>query len=176
MLSRKNTCFFILLILLLAGPAAFCQPFAKDPKRGTIHVKKKSQKHYYINRENSLYKPAKLRTFTVRAYGCTIRESFPEGYTSEIYPLVFNDRGLLMVDAKRNYIPNEILGYSYEIFKGNIGYGLAVIKNGDGGDMIIKLRRLPKGSCLWVKGLYYKDKAGKIHYNKIGEFKIEKLS
>lgn len=166
---------FFLFLLLIFSPTAFSQNYSPDNYRGTIKVKKIIPNKYIISAETSLKRFPEMRTFRVRGYNYNFKEYFPKEYDSELFPLVFNYSGLILVNENKQEVGAEIISFEYDIVKSNviIHKGLAV--QGNLNHSIKTISKMMVGSCVWIKNLSYKDKNGVVHNNKIGEFKIEKI-
>jgi hypothetical protein len=159
---------FFLILLFYVVPIVAQTPASRE-KWGTIKVKKiRSDKT--LPKLVAKKKPG-IRVFRVRYNGIDYKITFPTAYQSGLFPLLFNNQGLILSDENKQWSDNIILGYNYEI---SIGDAIQT-----GGSVIIKnvtdalIRNLSLGQFLWIKGLYYSDSKGIIHRNEIGEFKIE---
>ncbi|HLC82337.1 MAG TPA: hypothetical protein VJI69_00810 [Bacteroidia bacterium] len=172
-MNRFST--FFLFFLLILSATTFSQNYSADNYRGTIRIKKIIPNKYIISAETSLKRIPEMRTFRVRGYNYNFKEYFPKEYDSELFPLVFNYTGLILVNENKQEVGAEIISFEYDIVKSNviIHRGLAV--QGNLNHSIKTISKMMVGSCVWIKNLTYKDKNGVIHNNKIGEFKIEKV-
>lgn len=165
----------ILLFTLTNNDPAFSQDKIKNETRGTIRVKKAGPTKYFISAKTSLKEFPPVRVFRVRGFNFNFNEYFPRDYDSELFPLVFNYRGLILTNEKREYSSCEIISFEYEIFKSNVLYMSGTATQSDLSFPIRKISEMMTGSCIWIKNLSYKDKDGKLHKNEIGEFRIEKV-
>lgn len=166
--------FFLFLLLIFSTPA-FSQNNSVDTYRGTIKVKKIIPNKYIISAATSLKRIPEMRTFRVRGYNYNFKEYFPKEYDSELFPLVFNYSGLILVNENKQEVGSEIISFEYDIVKSNIIIHKGLAVQGNLNHSIKTISKMVVGSCVWIKNLTYKDKNGVIHKNKIGEFKIEKV-
>jgi len=92
---------------------------SKSTYWGTIKVKKTKT----LSSIPKLIRKKKsgIRVFRVRYNGSEFKETFPETYKSDLFPLVFNNRGLILTDENKQWSDNTISGYDFEIFVGNAG-------------------------------------------------------
>ena len=169
--------FFLILLLFcfICPHAGSAQDKIKDPKRGTIRIKKSGPTVYYINSKNSIKNKPTVRVFLIRGRNVNYKESFPKQYTSELFPLVFGNGTIILADKDRLIIRGTtILSYDYEVYKANV----QIFKrkaNGYVNQALQELSQYGLGSFVWIRNLSYKDKNGVIHKNEIGEFKIQKF-
>ncbi|MGQ0827526.1 MAG: hypothetical protein ACT4ON_03920 [Bacteroidota bacterium] len=159
----------LLFFLMINFTLTFAQSY--DEKRGTIRIRKvKTNK---ILPTHATIKKPEPRIFIMRSNSLTYKETFPKGYRSELFPLVFNGGGLILADANKQWSSNTIIGYNYEIFVGNATAGKITASSWAMNSII---RGLALNQYLWISGLYYSDSKGNIHFNEIGEFKVERLN
>lgn len=163
---------YFLLIFLFYFSSLSAQIPALHANWGTIKVKK--NKTDKTLPKLIAKKKIGVRVFRVRYNGIDYKITFPEAYQSGLFPLLFNNQGLILTDENKQWSDNTIIGYSYEISIGDaIQTGEPVTINNIR-DYLIK--SLSLGQFLWIKGLYYSDSKGIIHRNEIGEFKIERVN
>lgn len=113
-----------------------------------------------------------IRIFFGRFNGSNYKITFPKSYQAELFPLVFNGRGLILTDENKTWTDNKIIDYNYEIAVGN-----AMGKRSSATEWDINriIAGLPVGQYLWISGLNFSDSTGIIHNSEIGEFKVERL-
>ena len=166
---------FFLFLLLIFSTTAFSQNYSSENYRGTIKIKKIIPNKYIISAETSLKRIPEMRTFRVRGYNYNFNEYFPREYDSELFPLVFNWSGLILVNENKQEVGAEIISFEYDIVKSSVMIYSGFAQQGNLNYSIRAISKMMVGSCVWIKNLIYKDKNGVIHNNKIGEFKIEKV-
>ncbi len=171
---NRFSAFLLFLFLILSG-SAFSQNYSEKNYRGTIKVKKIIPNKYIISAETSLKSFPAARTFRVRGYNYNFKEYFPKEYNSELFPLVFNYTGLILVNENKQEVGAEIISFEYDIVKSNVIIHKGFAEQGNLNHSIKTISKMMVGSCVWIKNLTYKDKNGVLHNNKIGEFKIEKV-
>jgi hypothetical protein len=162
--------FFLLNVTLLSAQGA-----SVVSHRGTIHLRKDKVKTVVLDKR---YKVSKVspykKTFRVRFYGYNYVEYFPNGYESDLYPIVFNRIGIFLADENRKFTTDRIYSFEYEVYKSNT---LAAKGTGDmaSSEMFRLLSVFPHGSCAWIKNLIFVDEEGNVHKSEIGEFCIVKV-
>lgn len=92
---------FLLFLLLFFSATAFSQNYSAENCRGTIKIKKIIPNKYIISAETSLKRIPETRTFRVRGFDYNFNEYFPKEYDSELFPLVFNYMGLILVNENK---------------------------------------------------------------------------
>ena len=160
----------LLLILIFGFTVLGAQPNPDNEFRGTIKVKRVKEK---IFPHLVAKKKSEIRVFFGSFGGYTYKITFPKSYQADLFPLMFNSRGLVLADENKLWSDNTIIGYNYEISIGN-----AVGKKGSTAIWNINslISNLPFGQFMWITGLYYSDLNGTLHRNEIGDFKIERLN
>jgi hypothetical protein len=169
----RNKYFFIVL-LIFNSIFLFAQKTEENKTRGTIKIRKPFSKTLAISSKKKS-KKRNGRTFIVRYYNYDYIAYFPGGYKSMLFPIPFNTIGLLIVDENRKPTTNKVIGYEYEIFKGNTLYRKGVVTQWGISDPLRELSKYFAGSSVWIQKLYYQDAQGVIHKYEVGEFKVEKV-
>ena len=147
----------LLVFLMIYSTSSFAQN--SDEKRGTIKIRKvKSNKTLpaVVAKKNT-----GVRVFIVRWGGQTYKETFPTGYESKIFPLVFNRAGLILTDENKQWSDNTIKGFDYEVFTGNTTQGKNNTFNRNINSII---RIMAVNQYMWISGLYYSDSKGNYHF------------
>lgn len=166
---------FLILFCRISWIPVFSQVEPIDTKRGTIKVKKNTPNNKYIISKATSLKIPQERTFRVRAFNYNFKEYFPKEYNSDLFPLVYNLTGLLLVNENKQDVGAEIIYFEYEVVKSNVIIYKGIANEYNITQSIRRVSKMMVGSCLWIKNLSYVDKNGLVHNNKIGEFKIEKV-
>ena len=161
----------LLLFLIFSFNLFFAQTSEKTEYRGTIRIRKMKLNSTLPESVNK--KKQGIRVFIRRFNGSDYKETFPASYQSSLFPLVFNGGGLILTDENKQWSTNTIIGYDYEIFIGNTA--AFKVKSATTKDLNSNIRCLGRNEYMWITKLYYTDREGKIHANKIGDFKIEKI-
>lgn len=165
----------LFLIFFLSFPSTtFSQEEAIGNMRGTIRVKKIVPDKYIVSKATNIKIPQE-RIFRVRAFNYNFKEYFPKEYNSDLFPLVYNLRGLMLVNEKREDVGANIIYFEYEVVKSNVIIYKGIATEYNLTQSIRRISKMMVGSCLWIKNLSYVDKNGVVNNNKIGEFKIEKV-
>src|SRR5688500_16743999 len=88
--------------------------------RGTIKVKRNTVQLVKLDKKDRVNPaPSFSRTMSFRWGQNNYKEFFPKGYTSELFPLVFNQIGIFLVDDKRKVTRNTVISFVYEIYRSN---------------------------------------------------------
>jgi hypothetical protein len=161
---------FVFSILLLASARA-----QTDDRQGTVHVKKTGETKS-VPPQNPAAAVQRLKTFVFRRSGHSYKISFPDNYKADLYPLVFDgDGGIVLTDASKKMTDNVFLKFDYELYKGNV-FAVKRTEIYYSSGLLQEMMLMPPGSSAWISNLVYKDKDGRSHFNEISTFKIEKLN
>lgn len=167
---------FLFFILLLPGSVLFAQAPAGPGKTGTIKVRKAgTDKVLPVLQQKKKKSGKKLYSYTFVMNSFRYKVTFPKTYSSEVYPMIFNNSGLAISDADRQLTDDKPQTFSYELFvKNTFVTKKTGMNNFFFNQMLLQIR--DNGSFVWVSEFSFRDRKGVIHTNEIPAFKVERIN
>jgi hypothetical protein len=166
----------LFVLALFSLPAMlFAQAPAETSKTGTVKIRKVESDKIIAPVDPKKGKTGKkLYFYTFMMNAIQYKVTFPKGYNSDLYPMIFNYKGLAISDADKNLTDDVPQTFSYELFVKNVFVSKQTnMKEFYFSQMLLEIK--DNGSFVWVSALSFKDKNGLIHTNEIPTFKIERL-
>jgi hypothetical protein len=165
--------YFASISLFLICTIIEAQSTVANPKRGTINVKKPTPNQKGYSSIKRIKK--RLYFYKFRNNGKDYQVIFPEKYDADIYPMVFNNRGLGISDVEKRLTDNKPVQFDYDLYKQNIfckktKSQWAVLFSSTLGEMG------SPGDFVWISHMTYMDKNDKTHFNEIPEFIVKRIN